>query len=138
MTINSTLVHTAIRSRVTMVAGAGLAAAGLAFGVAARVHAAAPPVGPLPAGPAATVVTHLGELVAVALPNRAAGRSWRLARPFDASVLSEVSEANIGANVVLVFAAHRAGRTTLRFALTRGESAKALEARSFVVRVGRS
>jgi hypothetical protein len=107
----------------------------LALGVAAVVNAAAPPVGALPAGPRSTIATHTGQLVAVALPHRAAGRSWRIARPFDATVLTEVSEADVGANVVLVFATHHTGRATLRFALTRGDSAKALEAKTVIVRV---
>ncbi|HEY1366522.1 MAG TPA: hypothetical protein VGF23_05390 [Gaiellaceae bacterium] len=93
------------------------------------------PVGPLPAGPTATVATQAGQLVAVALPHRSGGRSWRIARTFDSAVLRQVSEADVGSNVVLVFKTVRPGRTTLAFALTRGETAKAYEARRFRVQV---
>jgi hypothetical protein len=111
----------------------GLAAAAAATAVVAG--ASAPPVGPLPAGPAATVVTDAGELVGVALPRRSGGRAWRIARSFDSTVLHEVSEANVGSSVVLVFKTTRAGTVTLAFALTRGETAKAFESRTFKVRV---
>jgi hypothetical protein len=80
-------------------------------------------------------VTRAGELVAVALPHRSGGRAWRIARAFDSSVLHEVSEADVGSNVVLVFKTTRAGKARLAFALTRGETRKALESRTFDVRV---
>ena len=102
---------------------------------AAGASATAPPVGPLPPGPKATIVTRAGELVAVALPHRSGGRVWRIARAFDGTVLREVSEADVGSNVVIVFKAGRTGSVTLAFALTRGETAKAFEARTFDVRV---
>ena len=54
-------------------------------------------------------------------------------RAFDATVLHEVSEANVGSDVVLVFKTTRTGSVTLRFALTRGETAKALESRTYRV-----
>jgi hypothetical protein len=51
-------------------------------------------------------------------------------------VLREVSEANVGPSVVLVFRAGSAGRTTVSLALTKGDmSAKALESRRFRVHV---
>jgi hypothetical protein len=94
------------------------------------------PVGPLPAGPAAAVEVQHGELVAFALPQRSGGRVWRVARPFDVSVLRQISEANVGSSVVLVFRARSAGRTTVSIALTKGDaSAKALESRRFRVLV---
>ena len=94
------------------------------------------PVGPLPAGPTASIDVERGELVALALPERAAGRSWRIARPFDGGVLREVSESNVGASVVLVFRARSAGGTTVSVALTKGDaSSKALESRRFKIRV---
>lgn len=100
---------------------------------AAAAVAEAPPVGPLPAGPRSTVTTPRGELFAIALPNRSGGRVWRIARPFDSTVLHEVSEGSVGPHVVLVFKTTRAGQTTLALALTRGETPKALEARTFNV-----
>jgi hypothetical protein len=101
----------------------------------ASASASAPPVGPLPAGPTSTIVTTSGELVAVALPHRVGGRVWRVAREFDGKVVSEVSEADVGTNVVLVFKASGKGTTKLVFASTLGERTKAYEARTFVVRV---
>ena len=94
------------------------------------------PVGPLPAGPTANIEVQHGELVALALPQRSAGRVWRVARPFDGKVLNQVSEANVGPTVVLVFQAKGAGRTTVSIALTKDDtSAKALESRRFQVLV---
>ena len=94
------------------------------------------PVGPLPAGPAAAIDVQRGELVALALPRRSGGRVWRVARRFDANVLRQVSEARVGASVVLVFRARTVGHTTVSIALTKSDaSAKALESRRFRVRV---
>jgi hypothetical protein len=110
-----------------------LAIAALGAGAA---FAESTPVGRLPAGPAAIIDVQHGELVALALPHRSHGRVWRIARPFDANVLRQVSEADIAASVVLVFRARSAGRTTVSIALTKGDaSAKALESRRFRVRV---
>jgi hypothetical protein len=81
------------------------------------------------------VSTTVGELVAVALPHRSGGRVWRVARAFDARLVTEVSEADVGPSVVLVFKAKHSGKVTLSFALTRGETTKALEARTFEVRI---
>jgi hypothetical protein len=107
-----------------------------AFAVlAAGARATAPPIGPLPAGPTSTVATQHGELVAIALPHRPQGRVWRIATPANAKILTEVTEADVGASVVTIFRALRPGTTTLRFALTRGERAHAYESRSFVIRV---
>ena len=119
--------------RATVAFLVAVAAAGAATVTLAR--ASAPPVGPLPPGPVSSVVTQKGQLVAVALPHRPAGRVWRIARAFDGRVLRQVSEADAGANVVLVFKAAAHGTTTLVFALTRGETAKAFESRRFRVQV---
>jgi hypothetical protein len=110
--------------------GAAVVAAGAGAG-----RAAAPSVGALPPGPKATIVTEVDELVAVALPHRTGGRVWRIARAVDGAVLHQVSEADVGANVVLVFATAHAGKATLAFALTRGERTKALESRLYQVTV---
>jgi hypothetical protein len=124
---------TRARSFVPLVVLATLAAA---VGGAARADS--PPVGPLPAGPTSTIQTQTGELVAFALPKRANGRVWRVARRYDSSVVRQVSEANVGSSVVLVFRARTAGSTTVTFALTRGERPKAYESRRYVVRVRKS
>jgi len=110
----------------------GLAA--VVLSTAAAAVASAPPVGPLRAGPHSTVTTPTGEAFAIALPNRSGGRVWRIARPFDSTVLhDEVSEGNVGAHVVLVFKTTSPGQTTLALALTRGETSRALESRTFKV-----
>ena len=81
--------------------------------------------------------SYLAPLIglAVALPHRPAGRVWRIARPFNGSVLRQVSEADVDSSVVLVFKALRAGKVTVVFALTKGETSKAFEARTFDVRI---
>src|SRR5262249_7630884 len=122
-------VRTAMTFRSLFVSGL----AAVVLSTAAAAVASGPPVGPLRAGPHSTVTTPTGEAFAIALPNRSGGRVWRIARPFDSTVLHEVSEGNVGAHVVLVFKTTRAGQTTLALALTRGETPKALEARTFNV-----
>jgi hypothetical protein len=111
------------------------AAAVAAGALAVPALAAAPPVGPLPSGPSSTISTQKGQFVAVALPHRAGGRVWRIARAFDPRVLQQVSEADVGAHVVLVFRATGTGTTRVAFGLTRGERATAYESRLFTVRV---
>jgi hypothetical protein len=103
--------------------------------VAGAGTAAAPPVGPLPSGPSSTIQTEVGQLVAFALPHRPDGRVWRVARPIDANVLVQVTESDVGPTVVLVFKAKGKGTAKVSFGLTRGERAKAYEARRFVVNV---
>jgi hypothetical protein len=91
----------------------------------------ATPIGPLPAGPVMTVMVPRGQLVAVALPRQKAstGLVWRLARKVDSRVLRQLSEADVGPSVVVVFRAVGRGKATIVFALTRGESSsKALRA----------
>ena len=107
-------------------------AAAMLVGVAA---ADSTPVGPLPAGPTTTIQTQKGQLVSVALPGRANGRVWRVARAVDARVLRQISEGDVGTTVVLVFRAVGRGTATLAFGLTRGETSKAYEARRVRVRV---
>ena len=56
------------------------------------------------------------------------GARWRIARRYDSSVVRQVSEADVGANVVLVFKVIGRGKTALVFALTRGDtSSKAVK-----------
>jgi hypothetical protein len=98
-------------------------------------RADSPPVGALPSGPTSTIQTQKGQLIAFALPRRSGGRVWRIARRFDAAVVRQVSEGDVGASVVLVFKATGSGTTTVAFGLTRGETSKAFESRRFTVRV---
>ena len=114
---------------------AGLAIVVAACATAGSARATAPPVGPLPPGPVGSVVVQKGQLVAFALPHRPGGRVWRIARPFNSRVLSQVSEGNVGASVVLIFRSLATGTTTVAFALTLGERSKAYESRVFTVRV---
>lgn len=106
--------------------------------VAAGVAAAdSTPVGPLPKPSVTTVTTAKGSLVAVSLPAQPArtGLLWRVARPLDTRVVRQVGEADVGPSVVLVFRVVGAGRTSLHFALTRGDaSPKALRAVRYDVR----
>jgi hypothetical protein len=116
----------------TMIAlGLTILAAGTALTIAATARGDSTPVGPLPAGPAATVTTAPNQLVAVAMP-RAATRSglvWRLARHYNTHVVRQITEADVGANVVVVFKVIGRGNTSVVFALTRGDtSAKAIKA----------
>jgi hypothetical protein len=92
------------------------------------------PVGPLPKSPTTSIATKKGLLVSVALKSRA-GLSWRVARAIDPKVLVQVSEANVGSSVVLVFRAVGRGHVNLAFGLTRGETKKAYAAARYDVRV---
>jgi hypothetical protein len=103
--------------------------------IAAAAGATAPPVGPLPRGPVTTISAPKGSLVSVALPAGANGRVWRQARPLDAKVLRQVSEADVGQSVVIVFKAVGRGSTKVVYGLTRGETRKAYAAATFVVKV---
>lgn len=94
------------------------------------------PIGRLPPGPTSTIVTTKGELVSIALPHRSGGRVWRIARSIDSRILRQVGEGDVGTNVVLVFKTYATGTAKISVALTRGETAKALEARRFTIRVG--
>ena len=105
---------------------ATVVAAMAAFAVTAE--ASAPPVGPLPASPLQTISTTVGSHVSVALPHGAKGRVWRVARPFDGKVVAEATEGDVGAYTVVVFTARAKGATTITFAQTLGERAKAYKA----------
>ena len=106
-----------------------------AAALAAPATAAAPPVGPLPPGPTAHITTVRGELVAVVLPHAASGRVWRLARQVNTKVLRQVSEADVGADVVVVYRATGRGTATVAYGLTRGETTHAFASRRFIVTV---
>ena len=109
-------------------------AAMLALVLAFPALASAPPVGPLPPGPVTAISTPKGSLVSVALPSPA-GKSWRLARAVSPSVLVQVSEANVGTSVVIVYRAVGRGSVSVRYGLTRGETRKAYASATFNVRV---
>jgi len=131
MTTTSISRRSVKETALTLAAAVALASATSAV----AAHTDSTPVGPLPAGPASTIATQRGELIAVALPHRGAGRVWRIARTFDSHVIRQVGEADIGTAVVLTFKATGKGTTTVRFGLTNGETAKAFESRRVTVRV---
>jgi hypothetical protein len=111
-------------------AGAILLAALASLLVATASLADSTPVGPLPPGQVTTTTTKPGQFVAVALPHASAssGLSWRIARRYDSTIVREVSEGDVGSNVVLVFKVVGKGNTSIVFALTRGDaSAKAVK-----------
>ncbi len=112
-----------------------LCAIGLALATAGRAGATAGPIGPLPRGQVTTLTTPRGSLVSVVLPKGAKGRSWRQARTVNGAVLREVTEANVGATVVIVFKAVGAGSAKAVYALTRGETAKAYASVTYKVTV---
>ena len=122
-----------MRRNLTLTLSIALLGAAAAF--AGRSAASAPPIGPLPAGPVSKIQTSRGQLVAFALPHRPGGRTWRVARPVDAAILREVSEADVGSQVVLVFRTTGRGTAAVVFALTLGERPKAYESRRYTVTV---
>lgn len=105
-----------------------------ALSLAGLAGADSTPVGTLPKGPVTKIQTMKGQLVSVALPSRN-GLSWRLARAVDPHVLVQVSEADVGKSVVVVYRAVGKGTVSVKYGLTRGETAKAYASARFDVRV---
>jgi hypothetical protein len=96
------------------------------------------PIGKIPAGPVTTIGTPKNGLVAVALPHQKAGFVWRLARNVNPRVLRQVSETDVGANVVIVYKAVGVGTVSVIYAVTRGDtSSKAVRSSTYKVRVTR-
>jgi hypothetical protein len=96
------------------------------------------PIGKLPPGPTSSHATKAGQYVAVSLPRQPAksGLVWRLARPVNAKVLRQVSEADVGPTVVVVFRAVGKGTATVAFAATKGDaSGRAVKASTTKVTV---
>lgn len=106
-----------------------LGAAGLS------AQASAPPVGPLPKGPITTIHVQHGLLFAIVVPRPAAGLAWRGARLSDATVARPLDEGELNGNIVFVYRAGHAGKTTVVYALTKDEGPKALQARRFEITV---
>jgi hypothetical protein len=107
-----------------------------AAAVVATSLADATPIGPLPKGPTTSVDTARGSLVAVALPrqNPSTGLVWRIARPLNTKVVKQVSEADVGPSVVLVFRVVGKGDATIAFGLTKGDSSgKAVRSATYKV-----
>ena len=117
--------------RPTLVAlGLAIVVTAVALVIAAAAGADSTPVGPLPPGAVSTITTGPNQLVAVALPHasKKSGLVWRLARRYDSGVVRQISEADVDTSVVLVFKVLSRGKTSLVFALTRGDtSSKAVK-----------
>ena len=111
-------------ARILIALGLATFLTGLALAIAAAAHANSTPVGLLPPGPTSTTTTAPGQLVAIALPRapRRSGLVWRIARRYDSRIVHQTTEADVGANVVLVFRVVGRGHTALVFALTRGDT----------------
>ena len=109
------------------------------MGLVESAHADSTPVGPLPAGPVQTITVKKGQLVALALPrpSRSSGLVWRVARAYDAEVVRQTEEADVGSSsIVVVMKATGTGRTTVYFAQTRGDAGtQALKALRFKITV---
>jgi hypothetical protein len=103
--------------------------------LAGFVIATAPPVGPLPKGVVTSIRVPHGQLFALVVPRPRAGLTWRGARQSDATVARPLHEAEVNGDVVFVYRAGHPGTTTVVYALTRGETSKALAARYFRVTV---
>jgi hypothetical protein len=117
----------------------GLAAfvTGVAPAIAAGAHANSTPVGALPTRPVSTVTTSPNQLVAVALPHarKPIRAHLEIARRYDSRVVRQISEADVGPNVVLVFRVVGRGDASLVFALTHGDtSGKAIKALTHTIR----
>jgi hypothetical protein len=114
----------------------GLLLAFFALSVNASV-ASAPPVGPLPPGQVTNVSTPAGSLVAIALPGQAtsSGLVWRLARGVSTNVLRQISERNVGRDVVVVYKAVGRGQATVAYGLTKGETRKAYKSVTYKISV---
>jgi len=111
-----------------------LAAAALAAATAAL--ASSPPVGPLPKGPVRSVDAKANATFVVSLPkSKQPGLVWRIARNYRSSVVRQLTEGETKSSVWLRFRSVATGKTSLVFALTRGERAHAYAARTFVVTV---
>jgi hypothetical protein len=63
------------------------------------------------------------------------GKSWRVARPYDSRVVAQVTEGDLGKQVVLVYRATGRGTTRLVFGLTRGETRKAFASATYAITV---
>ncbi len=109
------------------------------MGLVASANADSTPVGPLPQGPIQTIAVKKGQLVALALPrpSRGSGLVWRVARSYDAKVVQQTEEADVGSSsIVVVLEATGTGRTTVYFAQTRGDTGtQALKALRFKITV---
>jgi hypothetical protein len=116
--------------------GFAVLATGVALAITTAARGDSTPIGPLPPGTSSTITTSPSQLVAVALPHASSrsGLVWRLARRYDTSIVRQISEADVNANVVLVFKVLGRGKTSLVFGLTHGDtSSKAVKSATHTV-----
>jgi hypothetical protein len=111
-----------------------LAAAGATVATALSTAAA---VAPLPEGPVQSVERAAGTTFAVTLPNPGvAGRTWRVARPYDWGVVREIAERTERSGATRVtYRAIAPGATRIVYALTRGDRSRDYAIRTFRVLV---
>jgi len=122
--MTSPLERSQLTRRRLIALGFAIVATGVALAIPASAGADSTPVGPLPRGSVSTITTGPSQLVAIALPHAAkkSGLVWRLARQYNSAVVRQISEADVDTNVILVFKILSRGKTSLVFALTRGDS----------------
>ena len=97
--------------------------------------ASAPPVGPLPKGPVTSIQVEHGQLFALVLPKPGNGYTWRGAKNTNVNVAKPLDEGELNGNIVLVYKALKAGKTTIAYGLTKGETKKAYKSQTFQVTV---
>ena len=117
--------------KIVLPLGAALASAALAL----PARASAPPVGPLPKGPVTSIQVQHGQLFALVLPKPGSGYTWRGAKNTNVKVAKPLDEGELNGNIVLVYKALKAGKTTIAYGLTKGETEKAYKSQTFQVTV---
>ena len=103
--------------------------------LATSARPSAPPVGPLPKGQVTSILVEHGQLFALALPKPASGYAWRGAKNTNVKVAQGLDEGELNGNIVLVYKALKAGKTTIAYGLTIGEREKAFQSQTFQITV---
>ncbi len=60
---------------------------------------------------------------------------WRLARSVNSKVVRQISERNIGRDVIVVYKAVGRGTVTIAYGLTKGETRKAYKSVTYKIRI---
>ena len=76
-----------------------------------------------------------GQLFALVLPKPGNGYAWRGAKNTNANVAKPLDEGELNGNIVLVYKALKAGKTTVAYGLTKDETEKAYKSQTFQVTV---
>ena len=117
--------------KIMLLLGTALAAALLAL----SARATAPPIGPLPKGPVTSIQVEHGQLFALVLPKPGNGYAWRGAKNTNVKVAKPLDEGELNGNIVLVYKALKAGKTTIAYGLTKDETETAYKSQTFQVTV---